>query len=72
MTRCLTILVLTILAAVAGPSSGGDDGERVTRYDNHRLVRAWPQSADQIEKLHDLGAMLLSDHEGIGGAPVDY
>ncbi|MDY7107878.1 MAG: hypothetical protein SYC29_04500, partial [Planctomycetota bacterium] len=63
------LIAAAVFALGAAPAP---DGPTDLRLDNHRLVRAWPQSADQIEKLHDLGAMLLSDHEGIGGAPVDY
>ena len=39
-------------------------------YTGHKIIRAVPQSWEQIEKIHALGALLLSEGEGIGR--VDY
>ncbi len=44
-------------------------GEQV-RYDDWKIVRAVPESQEQIDQIHELGIRLFSDYEGVG--PVDY
>ena len=70
MLRWLTVLVVVALAVLTGSPAAGDNDARLVRYDNHSLVRVYPRSWKQIEEIHALGALLLSDAEGIG--PVDY
>jgi hypothetical protein len=59
-----TFVALFVFAVVAARAE-----DRV-RYDNYRYIRAQVSSSEQIERIHDLGALLMSDAEGIG--PVDY
>ena len=58
----LAALFLVVVAAVQA-----DD--RV-RYDNYSFVRTQVTSWDQIQQLHNLGVLLMSDGEGPGA--VDY
>ena len=55
-------LAASLLAAAAG-------AEQV-RYDDYKLVRVVISSLDQIEQVHGIGGMLMSDNEGIGA--IDY
>ena len=65
-----SLLWLTILVfSVCLPALAADDGAPV-RYDNWKVVRAYPGSWEQIGQLHALGLRLLSCNEGLG--PVDY
>lgn len=64
------VLWLMLAAIPIGLPALADDGNAPVRYDNHKVVRVYPSSWEQIDQLHNLGAMLLSDAEGLG--PVDY
>ena len=70
MLRWLTVLVVVALAVPINSPAAGDNDARMARYDNHSMVRVYPRSWKQIEEIHALGALLMSDAEGIG--PVDY
>ena len=61
--------VVVVLMAALIPAFTAYGDERV-RYDNWMAVRVEIRSADQIAKIHELGALLMSDGEGVGR--VDY
>jgi len=70
MFRRISLIVLAVVAMFSlEVRSVNADGVAV-RYDNHKLVRLFIQSQDQIEQLHDLDLLLMSDQEGVG--PVMY
>jgi carboxypeptidase A1 len=72
MRTWISLIVLVAAVVFVAGAAPVNDGSTALRLDNHRLVRAWPQSPEQIRRLHELSVLLLSDHEGFGGAPVDY
>jgi murein tripeptide amidase MpaA len=59
---------LILLSAISVPA-GSALAEKVD-YTGYKIVRAHPQSWDQIEKIHALRARILSESEGVGS--VDY
>lgn len=69
MFRSSLVSITLSLLTLSGAALAGDDEARV-RYDDHKVVRTVISSLDQIDKLHDLGARLMSCHEGLG--VVDY
>ncbi|MFQ5807469.1 MAG: M14 family metallopeptidase, partial [Phycisphaerae bacterium] len=67
MLRRIAIGTFAVLFVFVAVSVQADD--RV-RYDNYKFVRAQVGSWEQIEQIHGLGVLLMSDAEGIG--TVDY
>ncbi|HVP11723.1 MAG TPA: M14 family zinc carboxypeptidase [Phycisphaerae bacterium] len=61
---CGLVLIGALLAPTATSLAEGVD------HTGHKLVRVYLESTDQIQKLHDLHALLLSEAQGIG--PVYY
>ena len=61
-----TLVLIGIFFGVAPASASADQAD----YTGHKIVRAVPRSWEQIEEIHALGALLLSEGEGIGR--VDY
>ncbi len=62
-----------VIFALLGPGCfalAGNQNPPRTRYDNHYVIQVNPQSQHEINYLNDLGAILLSCHEGCG--PTDY
>ena len=67
--RRVALGVVVLVLAVVGPAWGEDD-DVVVRYDNHKLVRVYVGTWDQIDQIHALGGLLMSENEGLG--LVDY
>ncbi|MFH1748733.1 MAG: M14 family zinc carboxypeptidase [Planctomycetota bacterium] len=65
--RILYMCAITLVIVGLLPVSNGDE---VTRYDGHQILRVYPHSWEQIDQLHAIGAQLASDYEGVG--PTDY
>lgn len=63
-SACAIVLLGTFCGLVASASAQPVD------YTNHRIVRVYPQSWDQIEKINALRALLLSEAENL--RQVDY
>ncbi len=61
-------LWLCVLVLTAGPLLADDDAP--VRYDNWKVVEIRFRSGAQIDEVHALGAILLSEDEGVG--PVKY
>ncbi|MBP7747868.1 MAG: hypothetical protein KA383_17260 [Phycisphaerae bacterium] len=59
----LGVLVLSCVA-------WGQEDDTVVRYDQHKLVRVYTTTTEQVAQLRDLRALLMSDAEGPG--LVDY
>ena len=61
---CGLVMIGALLALAANVPAQPQD------HTGHKMIRAYPQSWDQIQKIHALHAMLFSEAEGLG--PVDY
>jgi murein tripeptide amidase MpaA len=70
MFRSLTIPATMLALLFASTAFANDGKEEVKRYDDHALVRATLTSEQDLERIHEIGAILLSCHEGLG--VVDY
>ncbi|MBN2448511.1 MAG: choice-of-anchor J domain-containing protein [Phycisphaerae bacterium] len=70
MTLRRWVLCLTAAVLASTALAGETDESTMFRYDGYRAIRVVPESWDQIEQLHGIGARLLGDAEGLG--PVDY
>lgn len=66
---CGVLLLIGMMVFISGPATALAD-ETPMRYDDYKLVRVDVSSWDQIEAIHDLDAILMTDAEGIG--LVDY
>jgi len=64
MSRGTSFLMATIVVVALIAPVWGQDAP--VRYDGHKVVRVAVQSLDQLERIYELGALLLSDAEGIG------
>ena len=70
MSPLVRLVWVSLVVCSACPvARGAEDAPRV-RFDGYQLVRLYVDTGDQITRLHDLGARLMSEGEGPG--VVDY
>ncbi len=71
LVRRIALGLVVLLVIMVSPA-WAEEGEGPVRYDNYRLVRIYLDDWNQVQQIHDLGGLLMSDTEGVGKRPTDY